>query len=95
MAVLHNQLDMTAEAVNPVPTRRLAVMNISVVLLSSPAVFLRMCVTRIITKAMKKPTATTTAYPAACGKGGSMAPAVARDNSFVVDIVKGTGWTSL
>lgn len=85
MAVLQSQLDITADAVNPVPTLRLAVMNISVVLLSSPAVFLKMCVTRIIMKAIKKPTATTTAYPAPWGKGGSMPPAVARDKS--VDIV--------
>lgn len=79
MAVLHNQLEMTADAVSPVPTRRFAVMNISVVLLFSPAVFRKRYVTPIIIKAMKKPIATTTAYPAAWGRGGSMPPPESRE----------------
>lgn len=60
MAVLQSQLETTAEAVKPLPTLLFAVMNISVVRLSSPAVFFKTCVSSIITKAIKKPIAITT-----------------------------------
>lgn len=60
MAVLQSHDDITAEAVNPVPTDRFAVMNISVVLLSSPAVLFSKWVVNIMIKAIKKPTAITT-----------------------------------
>ena len=60
MAVLQSQLETTAEAVNPRPTLLLAVMNISVVRLSSSAVFFNTYVRITITKAIRKPMAMTT-----------------------------------
>lgn len=60
-------------------------MNISVVLLSSPTVLLRRYVTNIMIKAMRKPMSTTTTYPTAWGRGGSMVPlAAARENIEVI-----------
>ena len=61
MAVLHSHDEMTAELVSPVLIVRLAVMNISVLRLSSPIVFLRILVMPIMIKAKTKPTPTTTA----------------------------------
>lgn len=60
MAVLQSQDDTTAEAVSPVPTERFAVMNISVVLLSSPTVFFSRWVANIMMNAIRKPIPITT-----------------------------------
>ena len=49
MAVDHSQDETTAEAVNPVFTLRLAVMNISVLRLSSPTVRFNNFVTNTMT----------------------------------------------